>query len=405
MRGGGTMEYSTAIGKLHGLGMFGGKLGLSRIRALDKKLGWPSRKLRCVLVAGSNGKGSVATMIARGLEESGAKTALYVSPHLDTPRERISINGKMISKSEMAEEYARVERAARGMKDKPTFFELFTAMALDYFARRGVEWAVLEVGLGGRLDATNIVEPELSVVTRVDLEHTARLGSTIEKIAHEKAGVMRQGRLCVTGAKGGALAALIREADEKGAHLVAVHTKYSGKLALLGEHQKRNAAVAEEALRRICVNGSAIARGLARARMIGRLEVVGRKPLVFHDCAHNPAAARELAAAVRGMRLRQPLVLVFGAMRDKDYEGVLAALAPLARTIVVNRPQLERAEEAGKLAEAARKYNKNVRVVEDVQKSVREARKIAGKRGTVLVAGSIYMLAEARRKNELQIDG
>ncbi len=399
------MEYKETLRRLEKLSMFGGTLGLSRIREMERRLDAPSSKYRCVLVAGSNGKGSVATMIARGLEESGKRTGLYLSPHIDTPRERISVGGKMIARKEMAEEYARVEKAARGMKDRPSFFELFTAMALDYFARKKVDWAVLEVGMGGRLDATNVVEPELSVVTRVDLEHSAVLGSTVEKIAHEKAGVMRQGKVCVTGAKGEALAALMQEAEARGAQIVAVHLKYAGKLALLGEHQKRNAAVAEEALRRLGVGGSAIAKGLARANIAGRLEIVGRKPLVIQDGAHNPAAARELAAAVRGMRLRQPLVLVFGAMRDKDYDGVLAALAPLARVVVVNRPKVERAEDAGKIAEAARKYNKDVRVVEDVRKSVREAKKLAGKGGTVLVAGSIYMLSEARGKNELRIDG
>jgi len=384
--------------------MFGGTLGLSRIREMERKLGVPSGKYKCILVAGSNGKGSVATMIARGLEERGGKIGLYLSPHIDTPRERISINGKMISKNEMAREYGIVEKIARRMKDRPSFFEIFTAMALDYFARKKVEWAVLEVGMGGRLDATNVVEPELSVITRVDLEHVQKLGGTLSAIAHEKAGVMRQGKVCVTGAKGEALAALMGEGEARGAHVVAVHLKYAGKLALLGEHQKRNAAVAEEALRRLGVGGSAIAKGLARADIAGRLEIAGRKPLVIQDGAHNPAAARELAAAVRGMRLRQPLVLVFGAMRDKDYDGVLAALAPLARAVVVNRPKVERAEEAGKIAEAARKYNKDVRVVEDVRKSVKEAKKIAGKGGTVLMAGSIYMLSEARGKNELKID-
>jgi dihydrofolate synthase/folylpolyglutamate synthase len=324
---------------------------------------------------------------------------------VDTPRERISVDGKMISEKQMADAYPRVEKVARRMKDKPSFFELFTAMALDYFAAEKVEWAVLEIGMGGRLDATNVVEPELSVVTRVDLEHMGALGSTLERIAHEKAGVMRSGKITVTGAKGGALAALMREAQVRGSQVVAVHGKYGGKLALLGEHQKRNAAVAEEALRRLGVNGSAIAKGLARAAIAGRLEAVGRKPLVLHDAAHNPAAARELAAAVRGMRLKQPLVLVFGAMRDKDYDGVLAALAPLARAVVVNRPKVARAEEAGKIAEAALKYNKNVSIVEDVRKSVAAGKKLAGKNGTVLVTGSIYMLSEARGKNELRIDG
>jgi dihydrofolate synthase/folylpolyglutamate synthase len=399
------VEYGQALRQLEKLSMSGSTLGLSRSKELERRLDAPSSKYRCILVAGSNGKGSVATMIARGLEESGERTGLYLSPHVDTPRERISVGGKMISEKELAAEYGRVAAAANKMKDRPSFFELFTAMALDYFAVQKVEWAVLEVGMGGRLDATNVVEPELSVVTRVDLEHVQKLGSTLAQIAHEKAGVMRQARVCVTGAKGGALAALMKEGEARGAQVVAVHGKYAGKLALLGEHQKRNAAVAEEALRRLGVNGSAIAKGLARADIAGRLEAVGKKPLVLQDAAHNPAAARELAAAVRGMRLRQPLVLVFGAMRDKDYDGVLAALAPLARAVVVNRPKVERAEEAEKIAEAARKYNKNVRVVEDVRKSVAVGKKLAGKGGTVLVTGSIYMLSEARGKNELQIDG
>src|SRR3989338_3636097 len=201
-------------------------------------------------------------MIARSLEDAGHRTGLYLSPHVDDFRERISVDGKKISEREVAEEYSRVAAVARTMKGRPTFFEILTAMALDYFARRRVAWVVLEVGLGGRLDATNIVEPEVSVITRIDLEHADRLGGTLAKIAREKAGVMREGKIVVTGAGGEGLKELGRIAGEKKARLDAVNGKYGRNLAMMGECQKRNAAIAKKALEVLHVPKSAIEKGL-----------------------------------------------------------------------------------------------------------------------------------------------
>ncbi len=396
------MKYRQAIAALYKLSLFGSVLGLERIRELERRLGRPEKRFKCILVAGSNGKGSTATMIARGLEAAGHRTGLYLSPHVDDFRERISINGKKIGEREVADEYSRVTAVARKMKPQATFFEILTAMALDHFARRKIEWAVLEVGLGGRLDATNIAEPELSVITRVDLEHTDKLGRTLAKIAAEKAGVMRCGKFVVTGAEGAGLKALRQIAREKKARLSTVNGKYSGKLAMIGEHQKRNAAVAEKALQILGVPAKAIGRGISKAKLPARLEVMGRKPLVIHDGAHNPAAMKQLSGEIGRMRLKR-LILVFGAMKDKDYDAMLREIAPLADEVVINQARLERAAKAGELARAARKYNKRVRVVKDVRESMREARRLAGKKGTVLATGSIYMLAEMRWKNKLRV--
>ena len=397
-----SMEYRQAIAALYKLSLFGSVLGLERIRGLERRLGWPERRFKCILVAGSNGKGSTAAMIARSLDEAGYRTGLYLSPHVDDFRERISIDGKKISERELAEEYVRVEEIAGMVKQKPTFFEILTAMALDYFAQRKIEWAVLEVGLGGRLDATNIVEPELSVITRIDLEHADKLGGTLAKIAKEKAGVMRTGKFVVTGAEGEGLRTLKRLAAEKKAKLVFARGKYDGKLTMLGEHQKKNAAVAEKALRMLGVQENAIARGLMHTKLPARLEVVSKKPLVIHDGAHNPAAMKQLAREIGRMRLKH-LILVFGAMKDKDYESMLREIAPLADEVVINQARLERAAQAEELAQAARKYNKRVRVVKDVRESLRVARRLTGVSGSILVTGSIYMLAEARGKNKLKM--
>ncbi|MDO8340337.1 MAG: folylpolyglutamate synthase/dihydrofolate synthase family protein [Candidatus Burarchaeum sp.] len=398
------MKYRQAIAALYKLSLFGSVLGLERIKELEQKLGWPERSFKCILVAGSNGKGSTATMIARSLEEAGYRTGLYLSPHVDDFRERISINGKKIGGREVAEEYSRVAAVARKMKPQATFFEILTAMALDYFARRKVEWAVLEVGLGGRLDAANIVEPELSVITRVDLEHTDKLGRTLAEIAREKAGIMRNGKFVITGAEGEGLSALKRLASEKKAKLVVARGRYEGKLAMMGEHQKKNAAVAKKALQMLGVPKNAITRGLAHTILPARLEVMGRKPLVIHDGAHNPAAMKQLAEEIRRMKLaKSKLILVFGAMKDKDFDAMLHEIAPLASEVIVNQARLERAARAGELAQAARKYNKRVRVVKDVRESARKARKLAGKNGAVLATGSIYMLSELRGKNRLRV--
>ncbi len=392
------MEYQKVLQKLYKLKAFGSRLGLSRIRELERRLGRPSRKFRCILVAGSNGKGSVALMIARGLQAEGYRTGLYLSPHLDDFRERISVNGRRISKRAVVKEYELVNKIAEGMKSKPTFFELITAMALDYYARRKAEWAVLESGMGGRLDATNVVEPELSVITRIDLEHTRRLGKTLERIAHEKAGVMRSGKKVVTGAEGRGLKQLKREAEKKGAELKVVEGKYASRVGMTGEYQRRNAAIASRALRELGVSKKAIASGIANAKLAGRFEIVRKRPLEIHDSAHNPAGMKVLAREVSKRKFRR-LILVFGVMKDKEYEKMLKNIAPLADEVIVNEPALERSAKAEQVARIARKYNKQTRVVEDVRASVREARKSAGKEGVVLITGSLYMLAEARGRD------
>ena len=304
----------------------------------------------------------------------------------------------------MVEEYGLVVKAARGMRQKTTFFELLTAMAFDYFARKRVDYAVLEVGLGGRLDATNAVEPELSVITRIDLEHVQRLGRTLERIAHEKAGVMRKEKVVITGAEGEGLKQLRREAGRKGARLVVVRGNYWGKVGMAGEHQRRNAAIAAKALEELGVGKKATANGIAKAKLPGRFEIVRRRPLEIHDGAHNAACMEELAREVRRMRRGgRKLVMVFGVMKDKDYGEMLKAVAPLADEVVVNQPELDRSAKADEVARVASKYNKRVSVVKDVRRSVREARRSAGEDGVVLVTGSLYMLAEARGRNELRV--
>jgi dihydrofolate synthase/folylpolyglutamate synthase len=400
------------------------KWDLERIRAILAALGNPHTRGRFVHVAGTNGKGSTCAMIESALRVSGLRTGLYTSPHLVSPRERIAIGGEPISEDAWVAAFEEVhgasERllAAESIDTHPSFFETVTAMAFLAFAQARVEITVLETGLGGRLDATNVVDPEVAVVTPIDFDHEAFLGSSIESIAAEKAGIMKAGRPAVFARqRPEALRVLENRAREldievRRSSSLRVENLVCGKFGsrftlsgdeeipiecpLAGAHQVENARAAVTALMLMGIPAAAIRAGIAAARWPGRLERVHKNPDIILDGAHNPAGARALADYIREFYPREPVRIVFGAMRDKAVEEVTNILFPLATEIVLAAPDQPRALNSRSLAHMTVESTQSQVIV--IAPSVAAAMEVYTKRKkmTTFVTGSLFLVAEAR---------
>ncbi|MBI5070310.1 MAG: bifunctional folylpolyglutamate synthase/dihydrofolate synthase [Deltaproteobacteria bacterium] len=372
-------------------------------RALEA-LGHPERGLRVLHVAGTNGKGSVCAMAAEALRLAGHRTGLYTSPHLVSFRERIAVDGLPISEETLARRIEEVRRACpwheAGGDDRLTYFEFATLLALVHFAEVGAGAVVLEVGLGGRFDATNAVRPLVCAVNRIGLDHVEMLGKTLGAIAREKAGIFKAGvpALVAHAQPAEAMEALREEASRRGAPFEVAPATYEGPVALRGPHQRGNAALAAAALRRldgagVPVPAGAIAAGIAQARWPGRLEEVAG---VVLDGAHNPDGAAALAAALPALYPGRPVELCFGVLADKDHLGMLQALAPAVRGLHLVAPASPRARlPAGYRVQAEALFPRV-----DLHGSLAEALACARERavggGLPVVAGSLYLVGEAR---------
>ena len=406
--------------------LYGMKFGLETMRSLVEALGHPERAYPSLLIAGTNGKGSVAAYVDSALRASGLRTGRYTSPHLVRINERITVGGREITDAAFARAVMAVRDAAAALVKRgtlaahPTFFEAVTAAALWHFARARVDVAVLEVGLGGRLDATNVVEPLASAIVSIDYDHQAYLGDTLDSIATEKAGVLRRGRATVLGplpAK--ARDAIAAVAKLAGARLVDARKgiscgvsargkvdivdlttprgRYEGLRPLPGAHQRDNLLVAVRLLEEakgagLAVDLGTLPRGTARTRWPGRLQLVPGDPPILLDGAHNPAGARALAAHLAS---GPPFVLLFGAMSDKDVPAVAQALFPLARAVVLTRPGIARAASPDELAARAGALARDAHRIATVPRALARARRLAkasGKGTIVVVAGSLYLV-------------
>ncbi|VVB65974.1 UDP-N-acetylmuramoyl-L-alanyl-D-glutamate--2,6-diaminopimelate ligase [Candidatus Gugararchaeum adminiculabundum] len=407
------MKYSEMIRELYSFRRPAGEnWNLEKITELCSLLGNPERKFPSLHVTGTNGKGSVVAMGAGILREAGFKVGAYFSPDVDGYEERFQINGKPVSKEKIAEVYERIRPSVLKVRGI-SFFEITTAIAFQLFADEKVDYAVLETGLGGRLDATNLCDSKVCVITNVSIEHTDLLGKTIEEIAREKAGIIRKkGSAVVTGAEGKALAVIEKRCEEIGCELqvVAKTQKYEGKIGLRGEFQKTNAALAIEAVKAlgIKVGEKWIEAGISEAFLPARMETVSEKPLVIMDGTHNPAAMKVLAGEIKRMNekdgaIERKAIVVFGIMKDKDCEGVLKELAPVAEMIIVTQPKVGRARDAEEVAEKARKVCKKVVKMANSAEAFAYAKKQAGGKGFVLVTGSFYLIGEIRGK-KMNID-
>jgi dihydrofolate synthase/folylpolyglutamate synthase len=412
------MTYREAVAQLYALGneVATAKLGLDRIRALLHRLGDPQTACRFVHVAGTNGKGSVSAMIEAGLREAGVRGGLYTSPHLVEPVERIQIAGTPISEGEFAAAFVEVHRAARAMMAAgeidlhPTYFECVTAMAFLLFRQRRVEMAVMEVGLGGRLDATNVIEPDLCVITPVDFDHQSFLGDSIEQIAAEKAGILKPGVPAIFACQHAAVmrvlearAAELGIAPERAAdvavsalHVTARDSRFrlNGEIVncpLAGEHQVENAVVAATALRRLGYSAS----GIAHTRWPGRLERIAERPDIILDGAHNLAGVHALAGYLRRFCRGRAVHLIYGVMRDKPVGEMTAELFSLAATVVVTAPANTRAMTADDLIRAAAAHS-NMRAAPNIQAALELVRGAASPEDAIFVTGSLFLVGEAR---------
>lgn len=412
--------YAEMISWLYGLEPRGIRLELDRMERFLASRGHPERELAVVHVAGTNGKGSVAVMIEAALRAAGYRTGLYTSPHLHTFGERIRIDGEPLDRAEIAMGLADLRRSLAA-PDAPalTFFEVTTALAFEAFRARGVEIVVLEVGLGGRLDATNVVDaPELTVITTIGLDHTDRLGPTLSHVAAEKAGILKPGVPLVCGVREHEAKTVIAQ-RAAACHVESfflgddfVFSEREGEIdvrfgdatveavpiRLRGEHQKRNGALAVAALhvlrkRGRAIEDEAIRRGLGHVAWPGRLELLPGAPPVLLDAAHNAEGCLALAAHLDELPRGGPRVLLFGAMTEKDHEAMLSAFDGRVDARVYAVPPMRRATDLRALA--AIRPGTLAATVED---GFSHARALAGADGLVVVAGSIFLMAEVRAR-------
>jgi dihydrofolate synthase / folylpolyglutamate synthase len=423
------------------------KFDLAHMRVLLDALEHPEQRFPAVLIAGTNGKGSTASTLASILQASGYKTGLYTSPHLVRINERIRIRGVAIADDDFALIHDLVDRTAERLVTEaelpwhPSFFEMLTAIAFEYFAREKVEVAVLEVGMGGRLDATNVVEPRVSVITDISLDHQKFLGDTLSQIAREKAGIIRPNGMVVTlpqmpeandvigntilelGAKAinavpyvppvtpNSSQYLVPSTQEKAGYVSRYRLQVLGseitvETPLVGRHQLRNIALAIAAAEELAHQGFAkitadtIERGIRETRWPGRFQVLSataEHPEIVFDVAHNPAGAWALRSTLSETYEERPLVFVFGAMRDKAIREIAEILFPLADRVIATHVENPRAAAATEIREASKRVSVEIDEAPDVASALAKARVAAGTRGLVVVTGSIYIVGEAMR--------
>jgi dihydrofolate synthase/folylpolyglutamate synthase len=406
-----------------------GSFKLDRMVLLASSLDNPQKDFKCIHVAGTKGKGSTSAIVYSILKDAGYKTGLYTSPHLSSFRERIKINDQPIGEEDVGRLLERIREAANKMKKSPpTFFEVYTMLACLYFKEKMVDFAVFEVGLGGRLDATNILEPLVSAITPVSYEHTDKLGHTLTEIALEKAGIIKDNSICIIAPQEDeAMNAILKICKEKNAKSIIVGKdikfkelrfdeikesfKVSGlsgeyprlELLLLGEHQIVNAATAIgiiEALRfkDISIGKDAVEKGVRGATWPGRLEVVGKNPYIILDGAQNRASAKALARAITRIFTYKKLILVLGVSSDKDIGGILEEILPIANKVVLTKSKvLERAENPEMIKEHINPNDRNVYVTQDTQEALEKAKSFAKSDDLILVTGSLFIVGEIRQ--------
>jgi dihydrofolate synthase/folylpolyglutamate synthase len=420
------VTYPEALDYLTSLGRFGIKLGLERTEALLHALGDPQELFQGVHVAGTNGKGSVCAMVASVLQSAGYRVGLMPKPHLVSYTERIQVDQRPIAEADFAALLTELQPVIGKVASElgpPTEFEILTSAALYYFARAGIDLLVCEVGLGGRLDSTNVLDLGVSVITNIALDHTQHLGSTLEAIAAEKAGILKPDSIAITGAQPPALAIIDAAAARKQIpllrlgqeiQLTAIDREWAGiqatvttpagtykdlRVPLLGLYQAENAALAVAAVdglrsRGWDISDGALRDGLARTRWPGRLEVIDRNPIVLVDGAHNPAGLERSLEAVQKLATGRPIVIIFGAMRDKDLPSMLALVRRAGAFVIFSRIDWHRAAPPAVLAEL---YGGESELAESSAEALDRARERAGRDGIVFGCGSLYLVGELKR--------
>ena len=398
---------------LYGLTVHGIKLGLTNITELLRRLGNPQDSFRKIHIAGTDGKGSTSAMISSILRISGVRTGLYTSPHIIDFNERISIDGVNISDDDLSRLIVVIRPMVEDMRKdnmQCTFFEVTTALAFQYFKEKNVEYAVIEVGMGGRFDATNIIVPDVSVITPISVEHTEYLGDTIEKIAGEKAGIIKDGIPVVTVNEGSPLEVIRKKASETGSEVIQVskpadvrtfgdRTEFTYKgekftVGVPGEYQSVNASMAIEAVRNLPEKDrfiDHIKEGLESTRWPCRMQKLEGLPIVL-DVTHTKAGSKVLADNIS--KIYGKVTVVFGVLSDKDIEGIAANLSKIASRIIVTTPISERSADIKIVEDAVRKHIQDMTVIPSIDDAFDKAMEIRGEE-TVLITGSFIMAEDA----------
>ncbi|MGM9934870.1 MAG: bifunctional folylpolyglutamate synthase/dihydrofolate synthase [Clostridium sp.] len=426
------MTYEEAMKYISSVGKFGSNYGLERTNRLLELLGSPQKKLKLIHIAGTNGKGSTTAMISRMLQGMGYKVGMYTSPYLEEFEERIQINGSNIPKDKLIENLEQVKTAVSRVIEEgyehPTEFEIITVLMFLYFYNENIDYGVIEVGLGGRLDSTNVITPKVSVIASISFDHTNLLGNTIEEIAGEKAGIIKEGIPVVLYPQSKeAEDVVIKTAESRKSTVYSVnrndgklididynnmtqHVEVKGingvydiHLPLLGEHQILNLCVAVNAVEVLCreegikCHKQIIEDSLKDVKWIGRLETLSRNPMIVIDGAHNIDGIRALKKNVEKYFRYNKLYLLLGILADKQVEEMIAEIAPMAEKIIALTPHNDRAELSEDLKDEIKKINENVKAFEDYEDAVREAVNYAGEGDLILISGSLYMIGDMRK--------
>ncbi len=427
-------DYQQALKYIYQLNKYGIKLGLENIFYLLSLLGNPQEKLKIIHIAGTNGKGSTAVIISSILQAAGFKVGLYTSPHLVDFNERMKINGKNISSSKVVELLERIKpfiKKTAKAKDcrHPTFFEVITAMAFLYFYEEKVDFLVLEVGLGGRLDATNVCNPLLSVITRIDYDHMDKLGNSLKEIAREKGGIIKSGKVVISSKQYKTVKNELRKiAKEKETEIFFIDEKINIRLikadingisfnlkglygefknlflSLIGKHQLENAATAIGVIETLKINGfkittHAIREGLKRVKWEGRLEIIQEKPLIIMDGAHNPNGIKKIKKALKEIFSYQRLILILAIFSDKDYSKIIQIISPIANLLITSQSKNPRATPSEIIAQEAKRFinQDRIKITKTIPQAIKYALKIAHQDDLICLTGSLYTVGEARK--------
>lgn len=423
------MNYNEIVNYIETSMKFGCRPGLDRTAKLLDFLGNPHKRLKLIHVAGTNGKGSTTAMVANILSCAGYSTGMYTSPHLYRNTERMTIDGREITEEDFTSFALEVMEKVKLMRDKgleePTQFEMYTAMAFLYFERKKVDFAVIEVGLGGRYDATNVIDPLLSVITSISYDHTDILGDTIEKIAYEKAGIIKEGGVVVIYPqlfpeaeavienvceeknskliKADEACMELRDYSESGQIVDFMYRNYDIKnmnLPLIGDHQIKNAAVSLVVISELAgmgyvIEAEAVRRGIETVKWPCRLSIVSREPLILIDGAHNEDGIDSLQSALAKYFGSRKIIFVIGMLKDKDYGYAIRKLMPMAYCAVATEPLSERSLPAGEMAEAVKPYCSSVIAEPDITKAIEKAKELYEKGSLICICGSLYLAGSA----------
>ena len=409
------MNYEQSLDFIHSRNMFGIKLGLEATNTLLDKIGNPHKKLKFVHIAGTNGKGSTVSYISDILIASGFKVGKFISPYVHSFTERIQINNMEISKDDLAHYTTKVCDAIEKYSLTPTEFEVVTAIGLLYFYEKKCDYVVIEVGMGGRFDSTNVIPPpEVTVITSISIDHTKYLGSTISEIAFEKCGIIKSGSKVVAYADNpkDAVEVTKNTVKEKKVPLVipdknsieilectikGTNFIYDGKpyhINMLGEHQVYNAVTAIETAKLLGIDDKYISEGIFNTRFRGRLDIIAEKPLIIEDGAHNFSGITELKKAIQTYFRNKRVILVMAMLKDKEYEKCIETISSVTDTIIATEPANPRKASAEQIVSVAEKYVKNAYAEPDVNKALELAKCLCSKDDVICVCGSLYLLGE-----------